>query len=139
MLLASESSIICTSLCLSDSFPACRRCFRAAEDAWRVITPTSINDRDMTCLIETEQRHALEVERKDLLAVHDLESKLALSQRWTPDDPQWKEAEIMAGKRTYQRCLDTLEGLVISRMFELTKMNMSQTGRYSRVTALTQA
>ena len=84
----------------------------------------------MTHSIETERRHALEVERKDLLVVHDLESKLGLSQRWTADDPQWKEAEIMAGKRTYQRCLDTLEGLIISRMFELTKMNMSQTGRY---------
>ncbi|KAJ3503342.1 hypothetical protein NLJ89_g8479 [Agrocybe chaxingu] len=30
--------------------------------------------------------------------------------------------------RKYQRCLDTLEGLVVARMFKLTKMNMSQTG-----------
>ncbi|KAG6877117.1 hypothetical protein C0992_010768 [Termitomyces sp. T32_za158] len=32
----------------------------------------------------------------------------------------------MAAKRCYQRCLDNLEALVVSKMFELTKMNMSQ-------------
>ena len=37
----------------------------------------------------------------------------------------------MVGKHHYQRCLDDLEGLIISRMFELTKMNMSQTGMCS--------
>ena len=30
--------------------------------------------------------------------------------------------------RTYQRCIDALEGLIVARMFELTKMNRSQTG-----------
>jgi len=29
---------------------------------------------------------------------------------------------------TYQRCIDVLEGLVVAQMFELTKMNRSQTG-----------
>ncbi|KAF8222408.1 hypothetical protein L208DRAFT_1048587, partial [Tricholoma matsutake] len=33
----------------------------------------------------------------------------------------------MVRKRHYQQCLDELEGLIVSRMFELTKMNMSQT------------
>jgi hypothetical protein len=28
----------------------------------------------------------------------------------------------------YQHCIDTLEGLVVARIFELTKMNRSQTG-----------
>lgn len=31
--------------------------------------------------------------------------------------------------RKYQRALDVLEGLIVSRMFELTKMNRSQTGK----------
>jgi len=36
----------------------------------------------------------------------------------------------MVGRRRYQRCLDSLEGLVVARMFELKKMNMSQTGMW---------
>jgi hypothetical protein len=31
--------------------------------------------------------------------------------------------------RKYQRALDHLEGLIVACMFELTKMNMSQTGK----------
>jgi len=55
--------------------------------------------------------------------------------RWTPDFEQWKSAAVMVGRRRYQRCLDDLEGLVVSRMFELTKMNMSQTGKWIDVDA----
>ena len=32
------------------------------------------------------------------------------------------------GGNVSQQCLDDLEGLIVLRMFELTKMNMSQTG-----------
>jgi len=83
----------------------------------------------MTASIETSRRHAQEIERKDLLIVHVLETKLNINRRWTPEDKEWQETAIMVGKRRYQRCLDSLEGLIVSRMFELTKMNMSQTGK----------
>jgi hypothetical protein len=53
---------------------------------------------------------------------------MGIDTRWLPVDLQWKATAIKVGKRRYQRCLDELEGLVVSRMFELTKMNMSQTG-----------
>jgi len=105
-----------------------RRALKTAEDAWNVITPQSIGQRDMTTSMETARRHAQEIERKDLLIVHDLEKKLNITRRWKPEDQEWKETAIMVGKRRYQRCLDSLEGLIVARMFELTKMNMSQTG-----------
>jgi hypothetical protein len=57
-----------------------------------------------------------------------MEKSMDISSRWTPDSPEWVAAAEKAKMRTYQRCIDTLEGLVVSRMFELTKMNMSQTG-----------
>jgi hypothetical protein len=63
-----------------------------------------------------------------LLIVQNLEVKLGIFNRWVPADDEWKQAAAMVGKRRYQRCLDSLEGLVVARMFELTKMNMSQTG-----------
>ena len=58
----------------------------------------------------------------------ELEVKLSVKVRWVPDRPEWKAASLLVGKRRYQRCLDELEGLIVSRMFELTKMNMLQTG-----------
>jgi hypothetical protein len=45
-----------------------------------------------------------------------------------PTSAEWRAASELVGRRRYQRCLDNLEGLIVSRMFELTKMNMSQTG-----------
>ena len=62
--------------------------------------------------------------------VQELEVKLSVDLRWSPECPEWKSAALLVGKRRYQRCLDELEGLIVSRMFELTKMNMSQTGMY---------
>jgi hypothetical protein len=72
--------------------------------------------------------HALENRDKDLLVVQELEVKLGVVMRWLPAHAEWKAAAILVGKRRYQRCLDDLEGLIVSRMFELMKMNMSQTG-----------
>jgi hypothetical protein len=101
-----------------------------ARDAWQVVTPEMASQAhsDRTRSIETKRRHTLENRDRDLQVVQDLEQKLEVKERWTPGCPEWQVAAEMVGKRRYQRCLDSLEGLVVSRMFELTKMNMSQTG-----------
>jgi hypothetical protein len=100
-------------------------------NAWTVLTPLSIaNTRDCTQSLERERRHAQEVEAKDLLIVQNLEVRMGILDRWSPPNDKWKQAVAMVGKRRYQRCLDSLEGLVVARMFELTKMNMSQTGAW---------
>ncbi|KAG6879498.1 hypothetical protein C0992_002109 [Termitomyces sp. T32_za158] len=104
---------------------------KALDDAqakWLVITPENHNARDYTRSIEMKRRHVLETHKKDLKVVQDLETKLGVATRWTRMNPEWRMAAEMAGKRRYQRCLDDLEALVVSRMFELTKMNMSQMG-----------
>lgn len=111
-----------------------RRRLTTAEKAWQVLTPESITTkaRDVTQSQETERRHAQEVATKDLLVVQSLEVRMNIVTRWDPKDDKWKEAAVMVGRRRYQRCLDALEGLVVARMFELTKMNMSQTGASPR-------
>ncbi|KAJ7020575.1 hypothetical protein C8F04DRAFT_1317247 [Mycena alexandri] len=68
--------------------------------------------------IETQRHHALELH---------LEIRLDTA-RWVPGSERYKVARVMVVKRRYQRALDKLQALVISRMFELTKMNMSGTG-----------
>ena len=108
---------------------ATRREVVATERAWRILTPTTSPDHiDNTRTVETKQRHAQELAEKNLLAVQGLEMKLGIIRRWTPDDEEWKSASTLVGHRRYQRCLDKLEGLIVSRMFELAKMNMAQTG-----------
>ncbi|KAG6808141.1 hypothetical protein H0H92_005272 [Tricholoma furcatifolium] len=77
---------------------------------------------------EVRLRHAKELVERSLLAVQELEVELGTVERWTPQNEEWKRAAVLVGRRRYQRCLDELERLVVSRMFELTKMNMSQTG-----------
>ncbi|KAG6895499.1 hypothetical protein C0992_000999 [Termitomyces sp. T32_za158] len=77
---------------------------------------------------DTQVRHAQEAMDNALNAVQGLEVQLEITERWTPECDEWKAAATMAGRRRYQRCLDELERLVMSHMFELTKMNMSQTG-----------
>ncbi|KAF7358610.1 hypothetical protein MSAN_01199700 [Mycena sanguinolenta] len=69
--------------------------------------------------LETQRRHALEVFSKTLAAVQDLEE---------PEDAEWVAAATMVINRRYQRALDELEGLVVARMFELSKAHMSDTG-----------
>lgn len=61
--------------------------------------------------------------------VHVLKQKLGLeNNQWTEASPEYQQAAVLVSRRRYQRCLDELEALVVSRVFELTKMNMSQTG-----------
>ncbi|KAJ7867222.1 hypothetical protein B0H14DRAFT_3084137 [Mycena olivaceomarginata] len=74
------------------------------------------------------RRHAMELRDKVLLAVQDLELRMDLRDRWTPGCAEWSEAAVLVANRRYQRALDKLQGLVIARLFELTKCHMSGTG-----------
>ena len=103
--------------------------------AWSNLTSENIGQRDKTASSETARRHALEIQKRDLAAVQVLENKLNIAQRWEQGSLEWRTAAEKVSMRTYQRCIDVLEGLVVARMFELTKMNRSQTGM-SRVTAV---
>lgn len=64
------------------------------------------------------------------VAVHDLEIKLNIdeSDRWTPESPQWMEAEVAIDRAEYQSAIDKVEGLVVARLFELSKLNQSGIG-----------
>jgi hypothetical protein len=85
----------------------------------------------MTVRLETACRHALENYEKDLKIVHDLEMKLGVDKRWQPEDIEWQNAARLVANRKYQLALDTLEGLIVARIFELSKMNRAGTGMSS--------
>ncbi|KAJ6553772.1 hypothetical protein DFH09DRAFT_1318796 [Mycena vulgaris] len=82
----------------------------------------------VTRRMETQRRHALEVQTKALAAVQELELRLEIAARWVPEDEKWVTVGLMVRRRRYQRALDHLQGLIIHQMFELAKCNMSGTG-----------
>ncbi|KAJ6596493.1 hypothetical protein B0H10DRAFT_1960160 [Mycena sp. CBHHK59/15] len=113
--------------------------FNAAEEIlhkqWENSTPrdgTALNDLDHEGLRvahqEADRRAALEHRDKNLEVVLHLERKLSIVRRWKAGDPEWERAAVLVGKRRYQRCIDELEKLVVSRLFELTNMNQSKSG-----------
>ncbi len=77
------------------------------------------------------RRHAKEKVEKDLDSVHALEVQLDIAERWTVASPKWVSTVVEIKKRKYQLALDALELLIVERIFELTKMNQSQTGASS--------
>ncbi|KAJ7723600.1 hypothetical protein B0H14DRAFT_3098274 [Mycena olivaceomarginata] len=76
--------------------------------------------------IETQRRHTTELGRVSLM--QDLELRLGIAERWEPDGTEWATMALMVANHRYQRALDELEGLVVVRMFELSKVHMADTG-----------
>ncbi|KXN91215.1 hypothetical protein AN958_02171 [Leucoagaricus sp. SymC.cos] len=58
---------------------------------------------------------------------HVLEEALGFEVLWTKLSSEYQHAAILHSWRCCQQCLDELKALVISHLFELTKMNMSNT------------
>lgn len=79
--------------------------------------------------IETERRYASEQYERVALEVNELEVRLGIDTRWTPVTPEYKETVKYLQQRRYQQALLKLQRLVVQRLFELHKLNMSQTSK----------
>ncbi|KAJ7062969.1 hypothetical protein B0H15DRAFT_794779 [Mycena belliarum] len=77
---------------------------------------------------ELARRHAKEKVNRDLESVQELERALDIPQHWTTASPEWTATVVEVKKRKFQLALDEIELLIVERIFELTKMNQSQTG-----------
>lgn len=64
--------------------------------------------------------------RSALVALERLHN---ITERWLPSTPEWRDAASYMEVRDYQKALDKLEGLVVQRLFELTKMGLAGTGK----------
>ncbi|KAI0038722.1 hypothetical protein FA95DRAFT_1613160 [Auriscalpium vulgare] len=77
---------------------------------------------------ELERRSA---HRKLVLAqnvVNDLERRLAIEERWTSESPEFVAVQRRIDRSKFLRAVEVLEGLVVQRLFELAKANISGTG-----------
>ncbi|KAH7923679.1 hypothetical protein BV22DRAFT_1105986 [Leucogyrophana mollusca] len=97
---------------------ASRKDLDAVGSTWNVVSSAAAYDQDART---TNYENNLNI-------VQSLEIKLGVAHRWVPGDPEWQNAGRLVANRKYQRALDTLEGLIVARLFELTKMNRAGTG-----------
>ncbi|KAJ7874560.1 hypothetical protein B0H14DRAFT_2569237 [Mycena olivaceomarginata] len=74
------------------------------------------------------KRHVREGYERALADVEASEIKMDIRKHWEWELTEWLEAEELANTRKYRKCINELEALVLKRMFELTKMNLSGTG-----------
>ncbi|KAG2750988.1 hypothetical protein P692DRAFT_20727652, partial [Suillus brevipes Sb2] len=66
--------------------------------------------------------------RLQMNVVEDFERRHGIDQRWEVSDPRYHQAREYSGQRHFVRVVEELEGLVVQRMFELSKANLSGTG-----------
>ncbi|KAG6883489.1 hypothetical protein C0992_008628, partial [Termitomyces sp. T32_za158] len=78
---------------------------------------------------ETERRYADERRDQLICDVIQLEEKLGIAraQRWTFSSPKFLSVTKYISHRKYEQALDKLQKLVIQRLFELQKLNLSHT------------
>ncbi|KAF8576014.1 hypothetical protein K439DRAFT_1623158 [Ramaria rubella] len=60
--------------------------------------------------------------------LQQVEGQLGIGAQWTLDSQEYQCATEYLRTRTYQGAVDKLKGLVVQRLFELTKVNVSQIG-----------
>ncbi|KAJ4501352.1 hypothetical protein C8R41DRAFT_749665 [Lentinula lateritia] len=77
---------------------------------------------------ETKRRYLREQRDKTLFEVVQMETAMSISPRWEPTDREYIETIEYMNTRKYRQALERLYKLVIQRLFELHKMNLSFTG-----------
>lgn len=79
---------------------------------------------------ETKRRYLREQQERTLFEITQMETVMNIGRRWEPNDREYKEAVEYINTRKYRRALERLHKLVVQRLFELHKMNLSNTGAY---------
>ncbi|RDB30732.1 hypothetical protein Hypma_005887 [Hypsizygus marmoreus] len=81
---------------------------------------------------DTARRHLSEWQDTILQEVIQLEVRMNIETRWTPTSSEYQKTAQYMVNRKYEKALDNLQRLVIQRLFELHKLNLSQTGYRAR-------
>ncbi|KAG1899795.1 uncharacterized protein F5891DRAFT_1128794 [Suillus fuscotomentosus] len=114
------------------NFTASEEALNAAMEAFQVYSHHEAVSYDVqmrdTRKAETARRHTVEDHERNSKLVQALEHKLEITMCWTPEDADWQRVGRLVAHRKYQRALDRLKGLIIARIFELTRMNRAATG-----------
>lgn len=86
--------------------------------------------RDTGSTYERKHRNEEENERKLISDVQALEACLKIEVRWVEGCDEWINAKKLVREATYCKALDKLECLLVARMFEMARLNVSGTGKH---------
>jgi hypothetical protein len=86
------------------------------------------HDLATTRKLETDRRLALELHETCIRQIVEMEVSMGIEKRWDPLSADYLETLGYLSIRKYQRALEELQRLVIQRLFELHRMNISATG-----------
>ncbi|KAL7280958.1 hypothetical protein ACG7TL_005907 [Trametes sanguinea] len=89
-------------------------------------------DLSATRKLETRRRYLRERMEQLTAEVNAMEVRMEINNRWQPGDAQYREVVQYIAERRYHRALGKLQRLVIQRLFELHRMNLSRTGYKTR-------
>ena len=83
----------------------------------------------------TKQGHAAQRSAEHKLQNHtnvvkELEASLGIETRWTPRSTKYQEILKYARRRQFICAIEDLEGLVVQRLFKLSKANLSSMGQF---------
>ncbi|KAJ3964386.1 hypothetical protein EV361DRAFT_974213 [Lentinula raphanica] len=78
--------------------------------------------------IETKRQYLKEQHKELLFQVVQMETLLDIQRRWEPQDSEYRAALKYMDEQKYREALLKLHRLVVQRLWELHKMNLSQTG-----------
>jgi hypothetical protein len=78
-----------------------------------------------TCHLENARLSGLNTVLTLEKAAEDLKVKLGIEKRWDETCEEWQNTFQYVVRRDYHCAIEVLEGLVVSCLFELTKMNQS--------------
>lgn len=84
--------------------------------------------RDSGNIYESKHRNEEGNERKLIADVHALEVCLNVEVRWVEGCEEWLKAKKTVKEAAYRKALDKLECLLVVRMFEMARLNVSGTG-----------
>lgn len=79
--------------------------------------------------LETQRCYAAErfaVVQREVIA---MEIKLGIANRWNISSPEYQDTLKYMMLPKYHKALDNLQRLVVQRLFELQRLNVSQTGK----------
>lgn len=114
-----------TALHYSDKWNAVSDSFQACDGSGAYGSSTR-----STARLEAERRSAMDQVLVAIRAVSDLEAKLQLLEPWTEGHPEYEATLEYIRERNYHRALDNIQRLVIQRLFEVSRANLSGMGAH---------
>lgn len=89
---------------------------------------TYASELSKTRRLESERRYTQERRDQLLRQVLELEVQMGIAKRWTPDTQEYSETARYIHERQYHQAINRLQRLVIQRLFELHRLNLSGIG-----------